>query len=212
MIKVVAFDIGNTIYKVDKKNSILQKLSEMLCLPKERVKISYNKIFNVNNYSLEELCNMLCKDLNSTKVSEVLNFFKSLQIGSNAYEYVDKNLLNLIKAIKQSGVKVVLSSNSNILHKNLIDAKLASLVDDIFRTYEIGYQKYEENYYRYIEKKLNVKPEEILNIGDNELIDYQIPKSYGWQAVLFNCESGKIFNVQELKEELKKYISFNWQT
>ena len=208
MIKVVAFDIGNTIYKVDIGNTVSLNLSKIFNLPKEKVKLSYKKIFNKNNYSLEKLTKMLCKELDVSKYNEVLKYFKNICTRNKKSEYIDENILGLIKDLKNVGIKVVLNSNSNILHKNLVDKDLDKLVDFTFRTYQVGYQKEDEAYYRYIEKKLNVKSEEIINIGDNLFVDYEMPKRFGWNAILFNNKESSISNVESLRYELKKYITF----
>lgn len=208
MIKVVAFDIGNTIYIIDKRNTILKNLINIFDLPKEKVRNSYYNIFNKNNYSLEKLTKMLCEDLNSSKYNEVLKYFQNLDIESKKYDYVDENILDLIKDLKKIGIKIILSSNSNILHKNLTDKNLEGLIDFTFRTYQIGYQKSEESYYRHIEKQLNVKSNEILNIGDDFILDYEMPKKFGWHAILFNNNRNSIYNANDLKCELINYITF----
>ena len=187
MIKAVSFDIGNTIYLASQNQTVLNELSQILNLPLEQVRKTFRQIFNKNNGDLRELTEKFCKELKSNKFNEILFFFENLSKKSEKNQYVDKNIIKLIKKLKKLGIKVVLSSSSNILKNYQLDEELLKHVDHVFRTYEVGYLKDEENYYRFIEKKLNFKPEEILNVGNSLKYDYEMPKKFGWNAILFNC-------------------------
>ncbi len=206
MIKAISFDIGNTIYLASQNQTVLNELGQILNLPLEQVKRTFRQIFNKNNGDLRELTEKFCKELKSNKFNEILFFFENLSKKSEKNQYVDKNIIKLIKKLKKLGIKVVLSSSSNILKNYQLDEGLLKYVDHVFRTYEVGYLKDEENYYRFIEKKLNLKSEEILNVGNSLKYDYEMPKKFGWNAILFNCPEKGCKTVEELSKEIEKFL------
>lgn len=186
-IKLVICDIGNTIYKEEKSNKFetIQQITH--CDFAEIVHNFYN-IFNKKDNSLINLTKEYLKSLNinDEKIfNQIYKFFLTLQNKTTAETITNVNIFEVFKFIKEKNIKLILSSNSNILTKKN-DNELAPFVDGIERTYKIGFLKEEKGYYDYIQSKYKVKPNEILCIGDDVYKDFEIPKSYGWKTYLYD--------------------------
>ena len=188
MIKIISFDIGGTLLindNNDKNNNYgLKELTDLLNLPYENVRNSYKKIFQTKKGSLNELIDIFCKELgikHNQKLNEFFyNKFNQSQRGTISLE----NIL-LINTLKNEGYRIILFSNSCCLLNNDAINDIVDCIDDIFYSYDIGYTKDDEESYKYIEEKLNVKPSEILHIGDTLKSDYYMPKRNGWNVLYY---------------------------
>ena len=72
--------------------------------------------------------------------------------------------------------------------------EIYDLVDGVFYSYDIGYTKDDKESYQYVEKTLNVKPAEILHIGDTLKSDYLKPVENGWNALLYGVSDDESVN------------------
>ena len=188
MIKVISFDIGGTLLindNNDKNNNYgLKELTDLLNLPYENVRNSYKKIFQTKKGSLNELIDIFCKEL-GIKHNQKLNEFFYNKFNQSQQGTISSENILLINTLKNEGYKIILFSNSCCLLNNAAINDIIDCIDDIFYSYDIGYTKDDEESYKYIEEKLNVKPSEILHIGDTLKSDYYIPKRNGWNVLYY---------------------------
>lgn len=186
-IKLVICDIGNTIYKEEKSNKF-DKIQQITHGDFAEIVNNFYRIFNKSDDNLFDLTNKYLQSLNinNEKIfSELYEYFKTLKNRSTPAQLTNENIFEVAKFIKSKNIKLILSSNSNILTKKN-DDKLLPFVDGIERTYKIGFLKDEPEYYDYIQNKYNVKPNEILCIGDDVSKDFEIPKRFGWKTYLYD--------------------------
>ncbi|HPE15060.1 MAG TPA: HAD family hydrolase [Bacilli bacterium] len=205
MIKVISFDIGGTLIN-NNKNSSEEKydigsLADVVGQPYDLVRVAYKNVFQKTKGDFQFLVNLFCQKLNITLTNEIVEFFQN-KFTSNSDDNVIKNKdIEIIKSLKSMGYKVILFSNSCCLIKNRITEQVASVVDGIFYSYDIGYTKNEKESYKYIEQQLNNNPSEFLHIGDTLSSDYLIPIENGWNAVYYgNADDKKIANINNLEE------------
>lgn len=188
MIKIISFDIGGTLLindNNDKNNNYgLKELTDLLNLPYENVRNSYKKIFQTKKGSLNELIDIFCKELGIKHNQKLNEFFYNKFNQSQRGTISSENIL-LINTLKNEGYKIILFSNSCCLLNNDAINDIVDCIDDIFYSYDIGYTKDDEESYKYIEEKLNVKPNEILHIGDTLKSDYYMPKRNGWNVLYY---------------------------
>lgn len=188
MIKIISFDIGGTLLindNNDKNNNYgLKELTDLLNLPYENVRNSYKKIFQTKKGSLNELIDIFCKELGIKHNQKLNEFFYNKFNQSQRGTILSENIL-LINTLKNEGYKIILFSNSCCLLNNDAINDIVDCIDDIFYSYDIGYTKDDEESYKYIEEKLNVKPSEILHIGDTLKSDYYMPKRNGWNVLYY---------------------------
>ena len=188
MIKIISFDIGGTLLindNNDKNNNYgLKELTDLLNLPYENVRNSYKKIFQTKKGSLNELIDIFCKEL-GIKHNQKLNEFFYNKLNQSQRGTISSENILLINTLKNEGYKIILFSNSCCLLNNDAINDIVDCIDDIFYSYDIGYTKDDEESYKYIEEKLNVKPSEILHIGDTLKSDYYMPKRNGWNVLYY---------------------------
>lgn len=61
----------------------------------------------------------------------------------------------------------------------------------IFVSSEVGFPKPEPRFYRGVEERLGLRPEQILIIGDDEAADVTGPIAAGWQAIWLRRDQGE---------------------
>ena len=99
----------------------------------------------------------------------------------------------------------LLSNNDERLRQVISELGITYLFDQIFISAEIGYEKPETAIFRHVEKCMQVRPEEILHIGDSHSRDFEGALSAGWSALLFGkpkIEEKQIISFPELLDFL----------
>lgn len=207
MIKVISFDIGGTLLEEsnDSSNNYnLKSLSELVNMPYDKVRDVYKNVYQKSKGTFDELLNKFCSNLEISNTCELNNFFKN-KFSNNNLSTISKDKINLIKKLKDNKYKVILFSNSCCLLNNDAIKEIYDLVDNIFYSYDIGYTKDDKESYKYIEKILNVKPNEILHIGDTLKSDYLKPIENGWNALYYGNNIDDVKSINNLCE-LDNYL------
>lgn len=204
MIKVVSFDIGGTLLEASNENSnnySLKELTRLVNMPYENVRNVYKNVFQKSNGTLVELIEKFCNNLGISNTENLNNFFAGKFSNNNVNNEISNDKITLINDLKEKGYKVILFSNSCCLLNNDAIKKIYDLVDGVFYSFDIGYTKDDKESYRYIEKVLNVKPNEIIHIGDTLKSDYIKPMENGWDALFYgNTDDESINYISSLME------------
>ena len=196
MIKVVSFDIGGTLLEDshdNPNNYNLKELAKIVNIPYENVRDVYKNVFQKSNGTLNELVGKFCNDLGSN-TENLNNFFIGKFSDNNINNTISNDKITLIRDLKENGYKVILFSNSCCLLNNDAIKEIYDLVDGVFYSYDIGYTKDDKESYQYVEKTLNVKPTEILHIGDTLKSDYLKPVENGWNALFYGASDDESVN------------------
>lgn len=197
MIKVVSFDIGGTLLEDshdNPNNYNLKELAKIVNIPYENVRDVYKNVFQKSNGTLNELVGKFCNDLSISNTENLNNFFIGKFSDNNINNTISNDKITLIKDLKENGYKVILFSNSCCLLNNDAIKEIYDLVDGVFYSYDIGYTKDDKESYQYVEKTLNVKPAEILHIGDTLKSDYLKPVENGWNALFYGVSDDESVN------------------
>lgn len=197
MIKVVSFDIGGTLLEDshDNPNNYgLKELAKIVNMPYENVRDVYKNVFQKSNGTLNELVGKFCNDLSISNTENLNNFFIGKFSDNNINNTISNDKITLIRDLKENGYKVILFSNSCCLLNNDAIKEIYDLVDGVFYSYDIGYTKDDKESYQYVEKTLNVKPAEILHIGDTLKSDYLKPVENGWNALFYGVSDDESVN------------------
>ena len=205
MIKVVSFDIGGTLLKneglVSQSQYGLKELTKLLNLPYEKVRDAYKDVFQRTKGNFNELINNFCNKLEIKSNKMIIDFFHNKFFNESKKQVILSEDISLIKNLNSKGYKVILFSNSCCLLNNDATNEILDYIDNIFYSYDIGYTKDDEESYKYIEKVMNVKPNEILHIGDTLKSDYYMPKKYGWNALYYgNCNEADVKSIEFLTD------------
>lgn len=205
MIKVVSFDIGGTLLKnkdlVSQNQYGLKKLTKLLNLPYENVRDAYKDVFQKTQGNFNELINNFCNKLGIKSNKIIIDFFYNKFFNESKKQGILSEDISLIKYLKSKGYKVILFSNSCCLLNNDAINEVLDYIDNIFYSYDIGYTKDDEESYKYIEKVMKVKPNEVLHIGDTLKSDYYMPKKYGWNVLYYgNCDEEDVKSIEVLTD------------
>ena len=154
----------------------------------------YKNVFQKSNGTLNELVGKFCNDLGISNTENLNNFFIGKFSDNNINNTISNDKITLIRDLKENGYKVILFSNSCCLLNNDAIKEIYDLVDGVFYSYDIGYTKDDKESYQYVEKTLNVKPTEILHIGDTLKSDYLKPVENGWNALFYGVSDDESVN------------------
>ncbi len=142
----------------------------------------YNILYYDDKYWSEFLCFNTLEELNKSKIKPEIN--------KELYTYINKIKLP----------KIIISTTTDLF----INYELKEKVKNFEKIYsccdyfKIGGKTKEV--FEKISKELNVKPEEILHIGDNILMDIENARKAGVNAILYDD------NTQKLEYNVEKYI------
>ena len=205
MIKVISFDIGGTLLKNEGLGSNnqygLKELTKILNLPYENVRDAYKDVFQKTKGNFNELISKFCNRLGIKSNQTIIDFFHNKFFIESKKQVILSDDVSLIKSLKSNGYKVILFSNSCCLLNNDAINEILDYVDNIFYSYDIGYTKDDEESYKYIEKVMKVKPNEILHIGDTLKSDYYMPKDHGWNVLYYgDCDKADVKSIEFLTD------------
>lgn len=205
MIKVISFDIGGTLLKNEGLGSNnqygLKELTKILNLPYENVRDAYKDVFQKTKGNFNELISKFCNRLGIKSNQTIIDFFHNKFFIESKKQVILSDDVSLIKSLKSNGYKVILFSNSCCLLNNDAINEILDYVDNIFYSYDIGYTKDDLESYKYIEKVMKVKPNEILHIGDTLKSDYYMPKEHGWNVLYYgDCDKADVKSIEFLTD------------
>ncbi|WP_179346518.1 HAD family hydrolase [Winogradskyella ursingii] len=120
------------------------------------------------------------------------SFFKYFELAEiraeQSVQFLNKEMLKTLEAFKTKNIKICLVSDyyasTNVLVALLKYHKIDQLFDHIFASSSIKTSKQAGDIYPFLLKKLSLKPEEVLMVGDNKVSDYKNSTNQGLHAYL----------------------------
>jgi HAD superfamily hydrolase (TIGR01549 family) len=176
MIKTYLFDLDDTLIDISIYRIAFPKIIQRI---KAIMKLSdgdIDKIAEENNikksewgYDTGELCKVLgLLDIYYEILEEEIRKNSKLKFDVNAK----------FKELKEKEKQIGICSNSmKKTIKMQLDANNVKGYDFIFSSEDAGVKKNNKKYWQELIKKYNLKPEECVVIGDDEIDDKKIPKS-----------------------------------
>ncbi len=178
MIKLITFDIGGTIIKSQRSISKYEKLKTYINIPSEK----YKKYYYLSREPLDKLFSEYTRNLDEDKKKQV---HKLLSCQKN--KVFNENIVKIIEALHKMGYNIATISNVNYnLYYSLSNTPVGKYIDKEFYSFEIGDYKPHLNAFLYVQNYYNLKPKEILHIGDSKESDYDGALNAGWNSYLFN--------------------------
>ncbi len=113
--------------------------------------------------------------------------------------------LPTLKELSTRGYRLAILSNADSRFRQVFkEMGLAGLVEAIFISGEIGWEKPDLRIFRHVEKTLNLSPPQILHIGDSPRHDAEGAANAGWQYRLLKHETspGEYPSINTLTEIL----------
>ena len=197
MIKVLSMDLQGTL-----SNSNFSDYFWLEFLPQK-----YSEKFNVSLSTAKDILKNKFEEYGKYSILYYDDKYWSNYLEFNTIEELEKfeiqptinnELYEFINSIEIP--KIIISTTTNLF----IDYELKSKVKDFKKIYScVDYFKTggkTKNVFSSICEELNVKPNEILHIGDSKTMDVANAKEAGVNAILYEKDLNK------LKTEIKKYM------
>lgn len=212
-IAVVFFDLFFTL--VIPKYNDLRNENDMLGITKDEWERYaeddelYLKRATSNSISpeqiIEDILNKMKIDVSECTKKEILKLREDRL--KNSLINVDPTILDVLSDIKNSGKKLCLISNADIIDVMYWDqSPLHDLFDDTIFSYEVGYLKPQKEIYKIALKKMKVNPENSIFIGDGGSDELKGAKELGIRTIL----TGHLLK-REIKQhnEIKKFADYH---
>lgn len=190
MISCVLFDIDDTLFPssefaaLARRNALRAMIGMGIHVPLEMLESSLQRIIKEkgSNYPrhFDELCHFLRITRPARFVAAAVAAYHDTKTAIMPYPEVPLTLLRL----KESGYKLYIATNGNAVKQwdKLIRLRIALYFDDVFVSEEIGGEKCVA-FFRKIVKRLGVKAEECIMIGDREESDIVPAKKIGMKTI-----------------------------
>ena len=192
-IKIISFDLDGTLVKKDFADYFWLELIPELYSIKNKIELKKAKEYVFNEYD-----KIGKEDIRWYLPNYWLNYFnlevdsrELLKKISNRIEYY-QDALNFLE-IASKKYTLIISSNAA---KEFIEIELEMLNKKYFKhvfscVSDFNIPRKNIEFYKLICEKLNVKPFEMIHIGDDEEVDYQIPIQIGINAFYLDRKNEK---------------------
>ncbi|ATZ80613.1 putative haloacid dehalogenase [Bodo saltans virus] len=204
-IKLIILDMDNTIYNYDKCNDVA--VEKVLKYCESISDKDYNQLYS-KYYDIKRLVNSLFSGtaISHDKLLQFKIFVENnewnnkskIELTMQLYDiYMNEFFENIepysmlyifLKKCIEKNIKVVILTN-NLLEIQLRIFNLLQLekyIENIYTSYEIGYEKPNNNCFNYIIDKYKFEKSEICMIGDSRKHDYEGAINFGIHAILFD--------------------------
>ena len=200
-MKNIIFDFGNVLMTF---NAL--EIASKFTSSKEEQDFIVNKVVNSPEWgglglidtgylSREEIINIINDRSNNRYKDLVIDFMNNF----DKYRYIQQDVLEIIKKLKNQGYKVYLLSNTNEYSYEKVIKDIEYLFDGVVLSCKIHMIKPYEGIYKYLIDKYNIIPEESLFIDDRE-DNIKTANSLG-----INGRAVKPDDVEDIKLVLKEY-------
>lgn len=190
MVKVIMFDMWGTVIENGVFPSPLRQIKRILRInAKFPVYITkFEESFMLNNFeNLTEGFKEVCKlfDINPPPfiIDKCVGLWNKNAILAKPFEEALETLAEL-----KNGYKLVLLCNTDPFSADQVIKKynLKDYFDEIFLSYSFGKLKTSENYFKEILKKMKLKKDDVLMVGDSLESDMKPAENAGIKTVLID--------------------------
>lgn len=167
MIRVILFDLDGLVI-VGRKLLFSLRLSEKKNIPKEKIDEFFLNDFRECSFGRadlkEKIAPYLLKWNYDGTVDDLLKFWFESE---NA---IDLEVLKIITDLRSKGIKCYIATRQEKYRMSYLlnDLKLKGYFDGTFCTCDIGYDKWQKEYWDFVFDKLKLKPEEIMFFCDTQ--------------------------------------------
>lgn len=96
----------------------------------------------------------------------------------------------VLEELRRLGIRTAVASNLALPYARPIDDKLGHLLDVSCMSFEVGFVKPDAGFYKALCERLNLRPQEILMIGDTWRCDYSGATGAGLRAIHLDRHGG----------------------
>ena len=181
MIKAISFDIGGTLIKPSEDEGLIQQLSMLSAENIEVVKLAYKEHFLTRRISIEEFCK-------KTSITQTIALDKIAQYyESKKPPVIWEDVPRVLEQLKRANIVLITISNKSYMNPfNLNSYGLEPWFAQEIYSCDIGCAKPHISIFRYAQQFLQMKPYEIIHVGDSYVSDYLGARKVRWNSVLLN--------------------------
>jgi len=167
MIKVILFDLDGLVI-VGRKLLFSLRLSETKNIPKEKIDEFFLNDFRECSFGRadlkEKIAPYLLKWNYDGSVDDILKFWFESE------NTIDLEVLKIIKDLRSRDIKCYIATRQEKYRMSYLlnDLKLKEYFDGTFCTCDIGYDKWQKEYWDFVFEKLKLNPEEIMFFCDTQ--------------------------------------------
>lgn len=203
MIKLVAFDLWQTLAYRDVKYSTTSRMLEAtgVKIHKDKfIKIFEESVQTKKWQSKKDAYGNLCKNMglepNEHNVNLVIKIRDTAEEETKLYPHT----ISMLKQLRKQGYKTGLVSNSSVFAVEHIrkKTKLLEYIDYPLFSFDVGVIKPELKFFHELIRIAGCRPDEAIMIGDKLHDDVNPPKSIGMKAIHYR-------DYEQLKQELSLY-------
>lgn len=109
---------------------------------------------------------------------------KRMKTKSACFEYVNPDVYELLRELREKGLKLAIVSNCSSEEVQVIkESRIYPYFDVVILSYEVGMRKPEQRIYADAMKRLNVRAEECIFVGDGGSNELEGAKGVGMKAI-----------------------------
>lgn len=199
MIKYISLDLQGTLSKSTYSDNFWINILPMKYAEKFNISLEESKQILKEKFKEYGVYNILYYDDNYW--AKYLNFDTKEELNKNSIKpEIDQKLYDYIMSLKLP--KIIISTTTNLF----INLELENRVNDFYKIYScVDYFKTggkTTKIYENVCKELNVKPDEILHIGDNKLMDIDNATLAGIQTIFYDGNSEDM--IDKIKRKLEE--------
>ncbi len=195
----IFFDYGGVIEVSDYK--LMDEILKTLGITKEEwsaVYLKYNHLTNLENKEWKEVGLLVAEKLGADQ-SQLENI-ATLIDQANSSKVLNIELIDLIKKLKNLGLKTAIISNyTSTLRNKIQNQGIYALFDEIIISSEVGYQKPNSEIFEVAFGKLNVTAGQTVFIDDSSS-SLSYANEIGYTPILYT-------NIDNLKFELSRILN-----
>jgi len=193
MIRVILFDLDGLVI-VGRKLLFSLRLSEEKNIPKEKIDEFFLNDFRECSFGRadlkEKIAPYLLKWNYDGTVDDLLKFWFETE------NTIDLEVLKIITDLRAKGIKCYIATRQEKYRMSYLlnDLKLKGYFDGTFCTCDIGYDKWQKEYWDFVFDKLKLKPEEIMFFCDTQK-NVDAAEKFGVKAFFYT-------NINLLKDKI----------
>src|SRR3989338_7288709 len=206
MYKVAAFDLWDTLAYLKDLQIVRQQFKEALGEEKYATYLSHFKAIHATEVTTEDFFERLAEDMEISPDHEPI--IERLLNYDNVVLFPDaREVLNFLR---EKNKKLILISNCISSTRWQIERLgLVDYFDKIVLSCSVGLRKPDRAIFELAIQDFDVKPNEVVMIGDQVKLDMEGAKALGWDAILLDRENKKDYDGKKIRSllELKEIIA-----
>lgn len=199
-IKAITFDLWETL--IHDKSTIVHNMANKYT--DSKMGESYRKLLHEKNITKEQFLNDFKKNVGYKEMKHANALIRKQIQNYKAFSDVDA-ILPLVKKYKLG----IISNCSFVTNEILNTWPLRKIFDVVVMSYQIEAKKPAKEIFDLSAKKLNLKLENILHIGNSYTEDFSEPKKYGLNTLLLGRknEHKEVAERITTLNQLEKYLT-----